>query len=94
MNCGRVLSLLVIAAVVVCVAGVLILPQVDLPAFVLNGAKVPTAAAAHVHAAPTSGISYLEVLRPTLGSSRFNLNPMVRDADEWSAPDTSLPLRC
>jgi hypothetical protein len=42
-----VATLLIVTAIVVCALGILILPQVDLPDFVLNGAKVPKITVVH-----------------------------------------------
>jgi hypothetical protein len=93
---SRIALLIVIAATVACVAGVLILPQVDLPDFVLNGSKAPTIIV--VHGKPTSsstGFSHLDILNPILGASRFyKSGSTVGDVGAFVRLDTFLSLRC
>jgi hypothetical protein len=90
------IALLIVIVAVVCVAGVLILPQVDLPDFVLSGSKAPTITAVHGKpASSSSGFSYLDILNPTLGASRFYQSAStVGDAGAFVGPDTFLSLRC
>jgi len=93
---SRIALLIFIAATVICVAGVLILPQVDLPDFVLNGSKAPTIAAAHGKPASSSnGFSHLDILNPILGASRlYKSDSIVGDVGAFVGPDTFLSLRC
>ena len=72
---SRIATLIIIAAIAICVAGVLILPQVDLPDFVLNGSKAHTITA--VHGKPTSSsnsFSHVGILNPILSADRI-INP-------------------
>ena len=93
---SRITLLIIIAATVICVAGVLILPQVDLPDFVLNGSKAP--AITTVHGKPTSssnGFSHLDILNPILGASRlYKSGSTIGDVGAFVGPDTLLSLRC
>ena len=93
---SRVALLIIIVAALVCVAGVLILPQVDLPDFVLNGSKAPTITAVHGKpSSSSSGFSYLNILNPILGAGRFHQSgSTVGDVVVFVGPDTFLSLRC
>jgi hypothetical protein len=93
---SRIATLIIIAAIAICVAGVLILPQVDLPDFVLNGSKAHTITA--VHGKPTSSsnsFSHVGILNPILTASRlYKSGPTIGDAGAFAGPDTFLSLRC
>jgi hypothetical protein len=93
---SRIVLLIVIAATVICVAGVLILPQVDLPEFVLNGSKALTITT--VHGKPTSsstGPSHLDIVNPILGASRFyKSGSTVGNVGTLVGPNTFFFLRC
>ena len=92
----RIALVVLIVATVVCVAGVLILPQVDLPDFVLNGTKLPTASVVHAKRSSSSSIfDYWDILNPTLDFSRFAQSILgVEETDAFVAPNTVAPLRC
>ena len=61
------LTLLIVVAAIVCMAGVLILPQPDLPDFVINGAKSPTVVRIRAKIVSSSGMGYLGFVNPALG---------------------------
>jgi len=93
---ARIALLVIIVATIVCVAGVLILPQVDLPDFVLNGTKLPTVNIIHAKRALASlSFSDLNILNPTfeLRRSRQSFLP-VEEKDAFLALNTVSPLRC
>jgi len=92
---SRIALLIIIVATRVCVAGVLILPQVDLPDFVLNGSKAPTITAVHGKLSlSSSGVGYLDILNSVLVTRRFHQSgPIVGDVRGFGS-DTFLSLRC
>jgi hypothetical protein len=92
---SRIALLIIIVATLVCVAGVLILPQVDLPDFVLNGSKAPTITAVHGKLSlSSSGVGYLDILNSVLVTRRFHQSgPIVGDVRGFGS-DTFLSLRC
>ena len=88
--------LILLVATIVCVAGVLILPQVDLPDFVLNGSKVSVITAFHVRpVSSSSGSHFLEIRNPVLELSRFQQFVAPASwANVFPTPTTLLSLRC
>jgi hypothetical protein len=93
---SRIAFLIIIVVTLVCVAGVLILPQVDLPNFLVNGSKSPTITVIH---AATHLSSYrfddLGISNPARKSSRLRRSgSVVGDAAAFSALTKLLSLRC
>jgi len=91
----RFATFVLIAAIIVCALGILILPQVDLPDFVLNGSKCPTIAKAHCKIASTLLGERLPgpSLSPrTNGLSRSVL--LVQSANVFAAWNKAVSLRC
>jgi hypothetical protein len=90
-------NFLIIFAIVVCVAGVLILPQVDLPDFVLNGSKVLAAPIVHAKTISSCSISHssFDILNSTLRPKRPHRSGRFAEAAHaFFAPDTLVLLRC
>jgi hypothetical protein len=95
-NRDRILLLTIVVATMVCVLGVLILPQVDLPDFVLNGSKVPTITAVHTNPASSSpGFGGSDIVSLAPRSSSFRQSSLTfADASAFFALEIFLPLRC
>lgn len=91
-----VVTFLIVVAVLVCLAGVLILPQVDLPAFVLNGSKNLTALAAHAKRISSWSVSNLfDISNSTLRQKQlYGYSPSGEDAGAHFVPEALLVLRC
>lgn len=93
---GSFTASLIIIAIIVCALGILILPQVDLPDFVLNGSKCPSVAKVHVRAASASfRFAKMNGLRSVLISSephRSGSSSLV--SDPFSVLNTLFALRC
>jgi len=91
-----VLTFLIVVGILVCVAGVLILPQVDLPAFALNGSRNLTAPAVHAkRVSPWSVSGLFDISNLTLRSKHFHrYGPLGEDAGGYFALDTLFVLRC
>ena len=89
-------ALVVILATIVCVAGVLILPQVDLPDFMINGSKSFTTAVAHAKLASSASVFDLPgSLNSLVRSRRFCLfGSLTGFTDVNLSLNTRCPLRC
>lgn len=89
--------LLIIAAVALCILGLLILPQVDPADFVLNGAKVPRITVVHSKdAASSCSISKFYLLSNTTREpgQPGRSQPFVESDQALFVPHTLLSLRC
>jgi hypothetical protein len=91
----RFATFVLIIALIVCAAGILILPQVDLPDFVMNRSNCSTIAS--IHGKIASSLLGENLDRPSLslvssGLSRSFL--VVKDAEVFAAWDKAVSLRC
>jgi hypothetical protein len=89
--------LLIVAAVAVCILGLLILPQVDPGDFVLNGAKVPRITAVHSRemASSCSISKFHSLLNQTREANRSGRSQLFEESHHaLFAPHALLSLRC
>ena len=85
----RAIQLTIVLLVIVCAAGVLILPQVDLPDFTLNSDRSYVIALAHVATSLSSTTVYIEGI---VLDVRVPSLPFVVDARSPHSPEPSLSL--
>lgn len=89
----RKIAALIIIATVICVAGVLILPQVDLPDFVIKGGKSLTITPLHIDGA-SSSFGYLAIVAVVLRMNLHRAGSSNGDTNPLFLPDTFLSRRC
>ena len=91
----RFATFVLIAALIVCAVGILILPQVDLPDFVLNRSNCPTIAKVHGKIASSSLGEHLPRPSLSLGANGLSRSVLlVQDANVFAAWNKAVPLRC
>lgn len=91
----RFTTIVLVAALIVCAVGILILPQVDLPDFVLNPAKCPTIAKIHGKIGLSLFGEY--AVRPTLNPGVSELSHtvlLVKDGNAFFGSNKAVYLRC